>query len=43
MIPPSDPKRVLLLDLLRSLLTWDPAERMTAEDALKHDLFKLVT
>jgi cell division cycle 2-like protein len=28
------------MDLMNKFLTYDPAQRITAEDALKHDYFK---
>jgi mitogen-activated protein kinase 1/3 len=36
-----DPEKKAAVDLLKMLLTFDPAKRITAEDALNHEYFKM--
>ena len=40
-IPPTGEEHVLLCDLVEKMMRWDPAERLTAEEALAHKFFKL--
>lgn len=36
----SDKERIQAADLIDKLLKWNPSERLTCEQALKHDFFK---
>ncbi|EMD34114.1 hypothetical protein CERSUDRAFT_55661 [Gelatoporia subvermispora B] len=40
-IPPTDHYNRVFLDLVKKLLTFDPRDRLTVKDALKHEYFTL--
>ena len=40
-IPPTDVTNKQLLDLVRRLLTFDPAQRITVREALAHPYFSV--
>lgn len=42
MIPPTNVHNNFLLDLLTKMLVYEPSQRISARDALRHPFFQIV-
>lgn len=42
MIPPTNMHNTYLIDLLKKMLVYEPSQRISARDALRHPFFHMV-
>jgi dual-specificity kinase len=42
MIPPTTPHNAYLLDLLKKMLVYEPSQRISAREALRHPFFHVL-
>jgi dual-specificity kinase len=41
MVPPSSPHNTYLLDLLQKMMVYEPSQRISAREALRHPFFHI--